>query len=40
MEERLRDAEQQKTSLKKQIENFMNEEHTQNGVPTHLAPLA
>jgi putative transposon-encoded protein len=31
MEERLKDAEQQKTSLKRQIENYMNEEHTQNG---------
>jgi predicted nucleic acid-binding Zn-ribbon protein len=31
MEERLQDAEQQKHSLKRQIENYMNEEHTQNG---------
>src|SRR5579859_1923481 len=31
MEERLREAEQQKTSLRKQIDDFLNEEHTQTG---------
>src|SRR5438046_2838814 len=31
MEERLKDAEQQKVGLKKQIEAIMNEEHTASG---------
>jgi hypothetical protein len=31
MQERLTDAEQQKAGLKKQIENFMNEEDTMQG---------
>jgi len=39
METRLKEAEQQKVSLKKQIENFMNDEHTASGEAARVSFL-
>ena len=38
LEQSLRDAEQQKSALKKQIENYMNEEHTQSSETAKVPP--
>ena len=38
MEGQLKDAERQKADLKKQIDNYMNEEHTLTGENSKVLP--
>jgi len=39
MEDQLKDAEQQKVSLKKQIETFLNDEHTASSEAARVSKI-
>jgi regulator of replication initiation timing len=39
LEDQLKDAERHKADLKKQIENYMNDEHTLNGENAKVFPF-